>query len=563
MSHSSQATKISLAISYGLSLEEDNCLGLLRLPELFLEITARYNEAPALLLEGADSVPESWSYAKLREEAINIAKSLIALRINKGDRVGILMTNTAQFVASVFGTALAGGVATMLNTFSTRDELAYLLKQSGCSVLLFEPQVAKRDFCATLQSIVPELNTAASLHSAELPFLRHLISINATTIPGITAWQTFIENGRVITETNVFSRTKMTTPADPGVLFFSSGSTSKPKGILSSHRGVCIQMWRMQTQQGLPNGVRSWTANGFFWSGNFAMVIGATLVAGGTLVLQSLFEPEQALQIISRGKAEFVFAWPHQWAQLVNAEGWLDSDLSAVRYVDPTCPLATHPTIQTDWIEPRCCYGNTETFTLVTGFPAGTSAAQSKDSHGQPFPGNTVKIVDPLKGTTLRIGEHGEIAVKGPTLMLGYLGIPLDETLDSEGFLRTGDGGYIDSEGRLFWSGRLNDIIKTGGANVSPLEVDEVLRNMDGIKLCQTVGVPHDTLGEMVVSCIVADGSHAIDEERVRDYAKERLASYKAPRRVLFFSEHDIALTGTAKIKTAELRDLAQRQLDM
>ncbi len=561
MPHSSQTTQPSLAISQGQPLEDDECLGVLTLPQLFLELTECYRDNPALLLEGTSSVPELWSYAKLRAEAMAVAQSLIALGINKGDRIGVLMPNTPQFIASVFGIALAGGVATMLSTFSTRDELAYLLKQSACSVLLFEPQVANQDFCAALQEIAPEIKKTGRLHSINLPFLRHVVSVDTLTTGAITPWQTFIDYGRATSQNDVFLRAKMTTPADPGVLFFSSGSTNKPKGILSSHRGVCIQMWRMQTQQGLAKGVRSWTANGFFWSGNFAMVIGATLVAGGALVLQSLFEPEQALQIISRGQAEFVFAWPHQWAQLVNGDNWLDVDLSSVRYVDPSCPLATHPTISSDWIEPRYCYGNTETFTLVSGFPAGTTVEQSKNSHGRPFPGNTIKVIDPLTGATLGINEPGEIAVKGPTLMLGYLGVPLDTTLDSEGFLRTGDGGHIDSEGRLFWSGRLTDIIKTGGANVSPLEVDDVLRSMEGVKLCQTVGIPHETLGEMVVSCVVPDGSLVLNEDLVRAYTRQHLASYKTPRRVLFFSEDDIALTGTAKIKTSDLRSLAEKHL--
>ena len=122
---------------------------------------------------------------------------------------------------------------------------------------------------------------------------------------------------------------------------------------------------------------------------------------------------------------------------------------------------------------------------------------------GEPLPGNTLKIVDPLTGAIVPRGERGEIAVKGPTLMLGYIGIPLDETLDEEGFFRTGDGGYIDERGRLFWEGRLNDIIKTGGANVSPVEVDGVLADHPGVKVSQTVGVPHETLGEMVVACVV------------------------------------------------------------
>lgn len=272
------------SIINGRPLEDDHTLGALTLPKLFLELTERHGPAPALLWEGSDAQPKNWSYVQLRREAIDIARALTALHISQGERIGILMTNSAQFVASVFGVALAGGVAAVLSTFSTRDELEYLLKKSGCSTLLFESLVAKQNFSHTLRQIIPRLDNSGILESPKLPFLRHVISVDKTEPMGITPWQRFIDNGGNVTDEEVLARAKVTSSADPGVLFFSSGSTNKPKGVLSSHRGVCVQMWRMQTQQGLPDGVRSWTANGFFWSGNFAMVIGATLVAGGKLV---------------------------------------------------------------------------------------------------------------------------------------------------------------------------------------------------------------------------------------------------------------------------------------
>ena len=183
-------------------------------------------------------------------------------------------------------------------------------------------------------------------------------------------------------------------------------------------------------------------------------------------------------------------------------------------------------------------------------------------STGTFAPGNTFKIIDPLTGEVVPRGQQGEILVKAATMMLGYVGIPIDETLDSEGFFRTGDGGWLDSEGRLHWTGRLNDIIKTGGANVSPVEIDSVIQDCPGVKVCQTVGVPHDTLGEMVVTCIVPHDGAVIDEDAVRRFAREALASYKTPRRVLFFAEGDLKLTGSAKVKTADLRALVVRTLE-
>jgi fatty-acyl-CoA synthase len=351
------------------------------------------------------------------------------------------------------------------------------------------------------------------------------------------------------------------TPASAGVLFFSSGSTNRPKGILGAHRHVTIQCWRWRRMLGLEDNVRCWSANGFFWSGNFGMAIGATFASGGTLVLQQTFAPAEALELMQAERVTLPHAWPHQWAQLEAAPNWSQVDLSSLRYVDINKPAARHPTVSTHWTEPRWAYGNTETFTLSCAFPSGTPVEVAGESHGVPLPGNTVKIVDPLTGVTVPRGERGEIAVKGPTLMLGYIDIPMDETLDDEGFFRTGDGGYMDETGRLFWEGRLTDIIKTGGANVSPVEIDGVLAGYPGLKIGLTVGVPHATLGEMVVTCVVPHEGAVLEEAAIRDFLRQRLASYKVPRRVLLLQEGDLSMTGTAKVKSSSLRELAAKRL--
>ena len=252
--------------------------------------------------------------------------------------------------------------------------------------------------------------------------------------------------------------------------------------------------------------------------------------------------------------------------QLVGAPGFAGTDLSALIELDPEGPIARNPAVDTRWIEPRHAYGNTETFTLSTGYPAGTTRDEAGDSHGPPLLGNTLRIVDPISGEPVAIGERGEIAIKGPTLMLGYVGVPLDETLDDQGFFRTGDGGRIDGcpitgDARLFWEGRLSDVIKSGGANVSLLEIDAVLLACPGVRLSQTVGVPHATLGELVVDCVVPHEGAALTEAVVRAFARARLASYKVPCRVLVCAGEDLEMTGSAKVRTTALRSLAAERI--
>ncbi|MDR2857472.1 MAG: AMP-binding protein [Novosphingobium sp.] len=554
-----------LSISRGIPLADEAGIGALTLGGYLREVTQAYGPREALVLREGDKVVR-WTYDELWQRAMAVARALVACGVGKGTRVGVLQTNRPEFLASLFGAALAGGVATTISTFYTPTELEQVLQMSGISVLLLERSVLKKDFADIVTGLEPEISTAApgALASLKFPFLRHLAMVDSDRGQGaIEGWSTFLARGNDVAPELVAAASAAVAPADPGILKFSSGSTGKAKGILSAHRGVCLQLWRWAqwyaVDPAIP--VRMWSANGFFWSGNFAMALGGTLSRGGSLVLQRWFDAEAALKLMEVEKATFLNAWPHQWAQLEAAPNYATADLSALHYIDAMTPIARHPTIATTWREPAQAYGNTETFTLISVYPSGTPDAVTVNSHGLPTAGSTLKIVAPLTGETMPLGERGEIAVKGPTLMLGYVGIPLDQSLDDEGFLRTGDGGWIDAEGRLFWEGRLNDIIKTGGANVSPLEIDAVIREHPGVKLSQTVGVPDELLGELVVGCIVPREGAVLNEDEIKGFAREKLASYKVPRRVLFFAEADLETTGSAKVKTAELRKLVSERL--
>jgi fatty-acyl-CoA synthase len=527
------------SIVSGIALADELGLGALTIPGYVREVTARFAEREALVWRG-----ERWSYAQLWERSVEVARALVACGVGQGTRVGILMSNRPECLAAAFGTALAGGVIAMLNTFSTPRELAHLLEASSASIVLFERRVAQRDFAAVL----------AELEPARAPFLDRLVMIDdaPTRERAVEPWPEFLARGTATPMALVEAAAAAARPSDLGALFFSSGTTSLPKGILHTHRALAIQWWRWPRVMGIGGDVRGWTANGLFWSGNFSMVLGCTLSAGGALVMQSAFRPEEALELMQSERVTWPHAWPHQWAKLAEAANWDEVDLGSLRYVDAGNPLARHPTIEAPaWHEPLA-FGTTETLTILTASPDATPG-----SYGGPLPGNTIEIVDPLTGEVVPRGERGEIAVKGPTLMLGYVGTPRDETLDARGFFHTGDGGYLDEHGRLFWEGRLSDVIKTGGANVSPREIDEVLAGHPGVKLSQTVGVPHETLGEMVVSCIVPHEGAAVDGAAIRAFAVERLASYKVPRQVLFFREDELEMTGNDKVKASALRQLA------
>ena len=555
-----------LSIARGIPLSEEEGVGALTLGGYLREITGKYGprEAAVMYLDG-EAI--RWTYADLWDRSVEVARALIASGVGKGTRVGIIATNRLEFLSCLFGTALAGGVATTISTFFTATEINEVLKASGCSVLLLERKVLKKDFSDILFELEPLLETSApgELASVNYPFLRHLAFVDSDEGRGaIEGWSTFRARGKDVAAEHVDATAASVAPSDPGLLFFSSGSTGKAKGILAAHRAPCLQLWRWVGWYDidLQAPPRTWSANGFFFSGNFSMTLGGTLTSGGTIVLQRWFDAKEAVELMEKERVTMPIAWPHQWPQLADAPNYANADLSAMRYVSTTMPITEHPTINSTWEEPGHAYGSTEAFTLISVYPANTPEEVHAGSHGLPTAGSTIKIVDPLSGETMPLGERGEIAIKGPTLMLGYIGIPLDETLDEEGYFRTNDGGYIDEQGRLFWEGRLNDIIKTGGANVSPLEIDAVIREHPEIKISQTVGVPDELLGEVVVTCVVLADGVTLDAETVRSFAKEKLASFKVPRKVLFVEEEDLKTTGSAKIKTADLRKLAAERLE-
>lgn len=551
---------MSPAITYGPPLEEEPGLGALTLAGYLREVCERHADREALVFYEKDA-RISWTYSRLWDQAMTVARALLALRCGKDTRVGVLMTNRPEWLAAVFGAAIAGCVAVPLSTFSTEPELGYLLRASAVSVLLLERRVARKDFATMLAALEPGI--LSGVRSKAFPHLRHLALIgDAPAGSPIESWDAFCAQAAQVPAWLALETAAEVHPSDVGAILFSSGSTATPKGIVNSQRGIAIHLWRWRRMFALGNDVRCWTPNGFFWSGNFGCVLGSTLSAGGTLLLQSIFDPEAALELMQRERVTFPYAWPHQWQQIVEARNWNSVDLSSVVYLDPSQPLARHPTIRLGgWTDPRCSYGSTETFTISTGYPGDAPREAMQGSNGVALPGNTIKIVDPQTGGILERGERGEIAVKGPTLMLGYLGVPSEQTFDREGFYRTGDAGWIDERDRLHFEGRLSTIIKTGGANVSPIEVDQVLESLGGVSVARCVGVPDDTLGEQVIACIVRAEGSSVSAEEILAHARKHLASYKVPREVLFLDGSDLELTGSSKIKPAELRALALKKM--
>ena len=532
----------------------------LTLPRFLADVRERHAERTALRFEGRDV-----RYAELAEGARALARALIAAGVGKGARVGVLVTNRPEWVTSVFGAALTGAVPVPVSTFATPEERDWILRHADVSTLLLQRTLRQRDFLTELLEGHPEIGagTAGALRCAALPQLRRVVSLDDGPVHGgVEALGAFQSRGESVPDALLDAAAAEVYPADDGLLIYTSGTTANPKGVLHFQRAPVIQSWRFAELMRLEPDDRVFTAQPFFWTAGIAMSLGATLAAGACLVLQETFEPAAALELIERERVTTVHAFPHQEKALGEVPGSEARDLGSVRKTRFTSPLARLAGIEkNDW-GVDASFGLSETFTLASMLPADAPAEQRAGSSGLPLPGTEIVIVDPDSGAPVPVGQAGEIAVRGATFMRGYHKAPPESWLDARGFFRTQDGGWLDDAGHLHWTGRLSGLIKTGGANVSPVEIERAAAAHPDVKVGVALGVPHPTLGEALVLCVVPTEGARADEAALRGFLRERLSAYKVPRRVLFFAAADLQYTANQKVQTAPLREAALRRLE-
>jgi acyl-CoA synthetase (AMP-forming)/AMP-acid ligase II len=545
-------------VALGLSLQPDPARWTLG---RFLEdVVQRHGARAAFCFEGRTT-----SYDDLAREARALARGLIGAGVVKGAHVGLLVANRPEWAIGAFAAGMIGAVVVPIATLATKAERNYVLRHADVSLLLLQRSLRSRDFLEELFTEHPELEdgTSGRLLCPALPQLRRLVCLGSErSRGGAESWQELVENGSDVPDALLDAAIAELSPSDDGMLIYTSGTTAHPKGVLHLQRAPVIQSWRFAELMGLRAGDRVFTAQPFFWTAGIAMSLGATLAAGACLLLQEIFEPASALDLIERERATVITAFPHQEKTLGEHASAAGRDLSNIRLSRFSSPLAKLAGIDADVWGIDASYGLSETFTIAAMLPADTPPSIRRGSSGRALAGNEIAIVDPESGARLPVGAHGEIAVRGATLMRGYYKVDPEHVFDRDGFFRTQDGGSLDADGHLHWTGRLSGAIKTGGANVSPVELERVLAGYHGLRVAAAVGVPHPTLGEVLVLCAVPlAGAPTPDEAAIQAFVRERLAPYKVPRRVLLFSERDFQYTANQKVQLAPLRELALRRL--
>jgi fatty-acyl-CoA synthase len=519
------------------------------------DIAARHGQRPALVFEG-----RMWTYSELEADVARCAKALLATGVVKGTRVGILAANRPEWIVACWAAGSIGAVVIPLSTFAAHDERDYVLRHSDTSLLLVQDTLLKHRYAAELCDAYPELEAGERVPS--LPFLGRVVEIPTGDGPArFETWAELLARGDAVSDAELGAAVAEVAPSDDGIVIYTSGTTSHPKGVLHTQRTPVLQAWRVGDHLRLVSADRVATTYPFFWSAGFTLGMAATFANGACLVLQQWFDPGLLLAQIESERVTALFAAPHQEAALAELPEVGSRDLSALRKLNASSPLRALAGIEGhDWGLPGA-YGLSETFTFATSIPADGPWEQRKDLHGKPFPGVEIRIVD-SDGAELPRGAYGEICVRGLTVMEGYYKVAREEVFDADGFFHTRDAGAMLEDGNLHWTGRLSGLIKSGGANVSPVELELELAHWGRLRTAMAVGVPHPTLGEAVVVCVTTRAGEPVTEAEVREYLKSRVASYRVPRRVLFVEEDEISFTSSQqKVQLEALRALAAQRL--
>lgn len=530
----------------GPPVELTSGIGARTLGGFLLEVTDRFGGNEALVFDDPlmGGTTRRWTYSQLADQSWKVAAGLAAAGVRPGARVGILMGSRPEAVAAFFGAALCGATAVLMSTFSAPAEIEYLVNHSGVQVLLTQSTLLGRALVSEVESLsAPGLETVAAVGAG---------------------WEDFLGNGQSIADADMRARAAAVTPRDHGTIVYSSGTTDRPKGILHSNGAPSLQFWVQAGVFGRTPATRMWTALPMFWTAGLNTAMGATLAAGACWVMQETFQPAEALALMARERVTEPYTLPHQTAALVELPEWDAADLSSLRYVYGKSAFARHPSVEGDpgWNFP-VGYGLSETCAAFASHYCDDPRELLRQSTGRLLPGNRLRVVDPDTGRLLGPGESGELAVAGPTLMEHYVGKAPEECLDPDGFFHTGDAGWFDEAGFLHWTGRRSEMIKTGGANVSPAEIEVALRAFGPAKLARVIGRPDARLGEIAVLCLVLRDGETASTEDVRSFLRERLASYKVPKEILFLADGEVPMTSSdTKVRDEELRRIIDVRLD-
>jgi acyl-CoA synthetase (AMP-forming)/AMP-acid ligase II len=500
------------------------------------------------------------TYRELAERAWHIALSLAGSGIRPGERVGILMPNTVETVAALFGTALAGAVIVPVNTRYRANELSHLISNAELAAIITTDVIDEHvDFAALLSAALPGLAAAdagGELRLPAAPTLRRVILLGSKRSPGTMSGTDFLARAKSADAVRVEASRRGVVIGDPVAIIYTSGTTAAPRGAMLTHENISRNWILTGERFDVRTGDKVWAPGPMFHMSAIGP-LHFCLAVGATYLTDIRFDAGRALAHIQRARASHLYPiFPAISQGLVGHPDFPGTDLSSVRALASVAPPQTLAQLQALFPHARqvSTFGITEAGGCVSVHDVNEPERIRNFSTGSPLPGVRVRIIDPETGRRLADGLPGEIQVRGYNVFRGYFADPVQTaaTLVDGGWLRTGDRGYLDLEAGLVYLGRIKEMLKVGGENVAPAEIEAQLMSHPAVQLVQVVGVPDERLGEVVAAVVELRVGQSATATELIESCRNRIASFKVPRHVLFVTSWPMSATKIQRFRVRE-----------
>lgn len=512
---------------------------------LIEELSVAVPDRPALTFRH-----ETKSYRELRDDIVEAARALHASGVRKGDRVGLLLGNSFEWVVMNFAIHYLGGTMVALNSWYTAGELSYVVEHSDISLLLMHDRILKTDYIEMMSGLQPL--------AARFPLLKQIVVFGPRSFDGAIEGAEFLARAKDVPEAEVLAIAASVDPDSIAYQLYTSGSTARPKGVMLTHRYLIDNTWEIGVRMHFgPSDVIYMPLSLFWGMGCMNMLIGP-LGHHSHIVLQEHFDASEGLEIVDRYGATLVAGTPNIIHAVFQHPRASEYNLSTLKKGTALAsPEASREIIETFMPYGVHCYGLTETHGFATVNDGDDPIDRRCTTEGRPMPGWEVQIVDPDTEKLLAPGEMGEIRLRG-RMMAGYYKNPeaTAASYDAEGWFKTGDLGVLDGEGYLSFRGRFKEMLKTGGINVAPIEVEEVIMTHPDVEEAFVTGLPDEVQGEIVAAAIIPRAGRGLTPDDLKAFCATRLAKFKQPRVIKLIGHEDVPLTTTRKVHRMQLRTL-------
>ena len=532
----------------------------LTLGELLKETASKYPDQDAVVYVDRDYRLTWQQFDELTDE---LAKGLMALGIQKGEKVAVWATNVPFWVALMFATAKMGAVLLTVNTAYKRNELKYLLTNSDADNIFIINGFRDSDYIEILYDLAPELRNMqrGAIRSETFPHLKRVCFLGVEKHRGMYSIPEIIGLARTVTDEELKARQATFNCHDVVNMQYTSGTTGFPKGVMLSHHNILNNGYSIGQRQRFTNKDKLLIHVPLFHCFGCVLGVMACLNHGTTMVFTEVFDPIKSMMSIEQEKCTAVYGVPTMFIAMLEHPLFAKFDFSSLRtgiMAGSVCPVQTMRQVTEKMYMKQITsvYGLTESSPGMTQSDVDDPYHYRVESVGKAFPHVEVKVLDPETNEEVERGKQGEVCCRGYNAMKGYYKNPeaTAKCIDANGWLHSGDLGVMDENGFVVITGRIKDMIIRGGENIYPREIEEFLYTMPGIADVQVAGVPSRKYGEEVGAFIILKKDVEMAPEDVKDFCRGQIAWHKIPKYIAFVTE--FPLTTSGKVQKYKLREL-------